>query len=112
MGINAGNGPLPIPCGMYTPEVKVSDFPFLVTTTVSVPLTDPAAGGVYVAVMAQSEQSGFAPISYVSTAALISLRRRSQFANEVSRVPSANRNGSVNGRMIGSCAKVGKKGAG
>src|SRR5262245_51193330 len=103
MAINAGNGPLPIPVGMKTPEVKVSEFPFLLTTTVSTPLAFvPAAAGVYVAVMEQSEQSGFGPISYFSTAALISLRRRSQFANEVSRVPSANRNGSVNGRMIGS----------
>jgi hypothetical protein len=90
IGINAGNGPLPIPCGMYTFEVKVSDFPFLVTITLNEPLADPAAGGVYVAVMAQSEQSGFGPISYFSIAALISLRRRSHLANEVLRVPLAN----------------------
>ena len=93
-------------------EVKVSDFPFLVTTTVSVPLAAAVAGGVYVAVMVQSEQSGFGPISYFSIAALISLRRRSQLANEVSRVPSANRNGSVKGRMIVAERKLGRQSAG
>ena len=45
MGINAGNGPLPIPCGMKTPDVKVSVFPFLVTFTVSVPLAVADATG-------------------------------------------------------------------
>jgi hypothetical protein len=28
------------------PEVKVSDFPFLITTTVREPMLDPEAGGV------------------------------------------------------------------
>src|SRR5579864_5424919 len=111
IGIIAANGPLPIPWGMVTVEVRVSDFPFLVTIVTSVPRVDGGTAGVYVAVMVQSEQSGLGPISYFSMLALISLRRRSQFANEVSRVPSANRNGSGKGRMIGSSSKLGKTGA-
>src|SRR5215472_14329442 len=92
MTTKAGNGPSPIPDGMKTPEVRVSDLSCLLTTTVSTPLSVvPAAAGIYEAVMVQSEQSGFGPISYFSIAALISLRRRSQLANEVSRVPSTNR---------------------
>src|SRR5579859_5188609 len=110
IGIIAANGPLPIPCGRITVEVRVSDFPFLVTTVTSVPLVDGATAGVYVALIVQSEQSGLGPISYFSMLALISLRRRSQFANEVSRVPAANRNGSGKGRTIGSCSKLGKTG--
>src|SRR6185312_8296182 len=67
--------------------------------------------------MVQSEQSGFGPISYFSMAALISLRRRSQLADAESR-PSSNgplekdTNGFGKGRTIGSCAKLGKSGAG
>ena len=45
IGIIAGNGPLPIPVGMKTPVDIVSDFPFLVTTTVSLPLVAGATAG-------------------------------------------------------------------
>src|SRR5690349_17534581 len=105
--MTAGKGPFPMPWGMKTRSFKVTDFPFRVTTTVSEPLFDPAAAGIYAAVMVQSEQSGFGPISYFSIAALISLRRRSQLA-EGSRNPSSNgllakdTNGFGNGRTIGS----------
>ena len=89
--------------------MSLSDRLFLVTTTVNTP-PPPLLDGTYAASIAQSEQSGFGPISYCSIAALISLRRRSQAEKVVLRLPSEKRKGSGKGRMIGSCSKVGKTG--
>src|ERR1700761_9018491 len=58
--------------GRTIAEVNVSVFPFLITVIVSVPLV--ALVGTKLAVIVQSWQSGFGPISFCSIACFHSLR--------------------------------------